>query len=125
MARDAQRHDGGTGWLYVAMGVVAVAFLATMSAVTAALGPVAIPIWGLGVIGAIFIANGPIGKAIGRKIAGGDVEAPVQVEVPEEVYAELDELRARMLEMEERQDFAERLLAQRSEVNRLDEGGTA
>lgn len=124
MARDAQRHEGGTGWLYVGMGVVAVAFLGTMAGITEDLGPVAIPIWGLGVVGAIFIANGPIGKAIGRKIVGGDVEAPVQVEVPEEVYAELDELRARMLEMEERQDFAERLLARRSEQGGAEGGST-
>lgn len=125
MARDAHRPEGGTGWLYVAMGVVAVAFLGTMAGITEALGPVAIPIWGLGVGGAIFIANGPIGKAIARKISGGEVDAPAAVEVPEELYAELDELRARLLEMEERQDFAERLLAQRSDVNRPDEGGAA
>lgn len=121
---DGRGREVGTGWLYIAMGVVAVAFLGTMAGVTEALGPVAIPIWGLGVIGAIFIANGPIGKAIARKISGGEVDAPAVVEVPEEVYAELDELRARMLEMEERQDFAERLLAQRSEA-RLDDGGAA
>lgn len=122
MARDS-RSDGGTGWLYIAMGIVGVAFLGTMASITEDLGPVAIPIWGAAVIGLIFIANGPIGKAIGRKIAGGEVDAPAQVEVPEEIYAELDELRARMLEMEERQDFAERLLAQRTDAARPDHGG--
>lgn len=123
MARDARSE--GTGWLYVALGIVAVAFLGTMASITEDLGPVSIPIWGAGIIGAIFIANSPIGKAIARKIAGGELEAPAVVEVPEEVYAELDELRARMLEMEERQDFAERLLAARPENERPADGGMA
>lgn len=125
MAADDNRRDGGVGWLFVGMGVLAIAFLGTMMGVTEALGPASIPIWGAGILGGIFIANGPIGKAIGRKISGGDHEGPQPAEVPEEVYAELDELRARMLEMEERQDFAERLLAQRNESSPPDAGGTA
>jgi hypothetical protein len=44
------------------------------------------------------------------------------LDVPSEVYAELDELRARVLELEERQDFAERLLADRSGQGTSDGG---
>ena len=122
---DRQGKDAALGWMFVAMAVAVVAFVGAMTEVTSQIGAASIPIWGLGVAGAIFIANGPIGKAIGRKISGGDPEAPAIADVPEEVYAELDELRARMLEMEERQDFAERLLAQRPEPARPDEGGAA
>jgi hypothetical protein len=80
-------------------------------AVTGMLGPAAIPIWGaVGVFGWLTL-NGPVGQALGARIRGEVEGDPV---VPEEVYAELDDLRTRLLEMEERQDFAERLLAEKA-----------
>ncbi len=97
------------------MGAIGVCYIVTMLNITADLGPVSIPIWGATLMGLIFLANSPIGKAVARRIAGAPLEAPAQVQVPDEVYAELDEMRARLLEVEERQDFAERLLAQRSD----------
>lgn len=59
----------------------------------------------LGIGGAI-VLRGSIGKALAERIRNG-----VQVEGPPEVIAELDDLRGRVLELEERLDFAERLLA--------------
>ena len=50
------------------------------------------------------ILRGPVGKALAQRLEGG--EAP-----PEEVLAELDDLRHRLSELEERVDFSERILA--------------
>lgn len=120
---DRATRDGGRGWLFVALAVVGVAYFGTMADVTSELGAASIPIWGATLVGMILLANSAIGKAIGRKIAGPDPDAHQQLDVPDEVYAELDELRARLLEMEERQDFAERMLAARPAADRLDHGG--
>ena len=68
----------------------------------------AIPV---GIVGAIasVIALGPFGRAIAKRIEG----APADPEaLPEPVAVELEELRGRLGELEERVDFSERLLAQ-------------
>lgn len=60
------------------------------------------------------IARGPIGIAIGaaiRKIAGVDQPTALPSEV-DAVRAGLDQMRRQLGELAERQDFAERLLAQ-------------
>lgn len=61
--------------------------------------------------GAMFLlAISPVGRAIAdriRRAAPADIEA--------EVYAELDGLRAEVSELQERVDFAERLLADQRE----------
>ena len=73
------------------------------------LGPASIPIW-LGVAGAAWlISKGAIGEAIAMRLRGGAGE------LPEETLIELDDLRARVAELEERQDFSERLLAAKNE----------
>ena len=89
------------------------ATLGALSGVTARIGPAAIPIW-FTVAGAVFfIARGPIGQALARRISG-DTPEDAALEVPPELYAELDELRARVGELEERVDFSERILAQKN-----------
>lgn len=67
----------------------------------------AIPVGILLVLGATAAAalRGPIGRAISRRLEG---ETPL---ASDDVIAELEDLRARMLELEERVDFSERLLA--------------
>lgn len=52
-----------------------------------------------------------IGKATAARIAGRDDYAALRAGL-ESSLAELDEMRARVLDLEERVDFAERLLAQ-------------
>lgn len=94
----------------MAVGAV-VAFLA-LAAVTAMIGAASIPIWGMAMGGAAIIFRGPVGKAIGRRIAGEDAGG-VLPELPAEILDELDGLRHRVAELEERVDFSERLLAQR------------
>ena len=59
----------------------------------------------LGVVG-VTIFKGPVGKAIGRRISEG-----TPTSASPELMMELDDMRSRMLELEERLDFAERMLA--------------
>jgi hypothetical protein len=117
-----ERHDA-SGYLYMALGFSMIGLVIGLAMVTRMIGPASIPIWGAALIALMVLGNGPVGKAIARRI-GGEPAAPAgTLEVPEELYAELDELRARMLEMEERQDFAERLLSVRPDAERLSPGG--
>lgn len=95
-------------------GVVPVA-LALMFA-TSQLGAAAIPIWMVAGLAAWLISRGPIGEAISLRLRGGLDQAPHS----EETLAELDDLRARVAELEERQDFTERMLAQKGEPARVE-----
>ena len=70
-------------------------------------------------IGGTVVLRGPLGRAIARRIEGA---AAPEVDV-EPVLQELDEVRARMLELEERMDFTERLLAREREPVALPPGG--
>ena len=115
MPGDKSGGNDSAGYLYMALGLSVIGLVIGLSMVTRIIGPASIPIWGASLLAMIFIANGPVGKAIGRRISAEVPESPQGNELSEAVYAELDELRARMLEMEERQDFSERLLANRAE----------
>jgi len=64
------------------------------------------------------IFRGPIGAAIAERIRGGPLAAEDSA-----IAAEVDHLRGRLAEVEERLDFAERLLAQAREADQLP-GGT-
>ena len=75
----------------------------------------AIPVGVLGAIAAAVILRGPVGEALAARLHGGSETA-----VPsEEVLGELDELRGRVLELEERLDFTERLLTQTRDASAL------
>lgn len=104
-------HGGGNAPLFTALGVGAVVAFLALAAVTSMIGPASIPIWGIALGGAAVIFRGPVGKAIARQI-GGDEPGTMPAELPGEILGELDELRTRVLELEERVDFSERLLAQ-------------
>ena len=75
--------------------------------------PFAVPVGIVGAISAAIILRGPLGKAIARRLEGGQAPAG------DEVYAELDDLRHRMVELEERLDFTERLLTQARDGGRV------
>jgi hypothetical protein len=62
-------------------------------------------------VAAVFILRGPLGKALADRIGG---RAPDAREV-RELRGEVDELRQQLGEVQERLDFAERLLAQQRE----------
>ena len=71
-------------------------------------------------IGAIYIL-GPIARAFARRIEGKSVDPAVQEELRalRDSAAEVDTLRDRLMELEERVDFAERLLAKAPQPERL------
>jgi hypothetical protein len=72
----------------------------------------AIPVGILGAIAGAVVLRGPVGKALASRIEGRTLG---EVAPPEEVLVELDDLRHRVLELEERLDFTERMLTQSRE----------
>ena len=74
--------------------------------------------------GSIFLlAISPVGKAIADRIRHGAQPLGAGGTEPE-VLNELEQLRADVGELQERVDFAERLLAQKQAAGELKEGGT-
>ena len=67
-------------------------------------------------VGAVLILRGPLGKAFAERIAGrsGHDEEDLQA-----LRTEVDDLRTRLAETEERLDFAERLLSAQREPDQL------
>lgn len=104
------------GWGMVAFAVVGIAAFASLSEVTEKIGPSSIPIWLAAFVAGTILLRGPLGQALVDRIrGGGQLSAAGELEL-EELRARLAELEARserMVELEERVDFAERLLAQR------------
>ena len=104
----------------IATGVaVTAAALATGFAIVAVnlgLG-FAIPVGIVALISAGVVFRGPLGQALARRLEGGTVQQADQ----EALLHALDEVRGRMAELEERVDFAERLLSQSREPDRLRE----
>ncbi|UCF41411.1 MAG: hypothetical protein JSW43_03515 [Gemmatimonadota bacterium] len=72
-------------------------------------------------VGAVLIFRGPLGRAIGERIAGRprDLEQSAESEA---LRGEVDELRWRLTELEERLDFTERVLAQHKQGGQLPPG---
>lgn len=76
---------------------------------------------GAAAVGLLF---GPIGAALARRIGGRadpDVHAEIDA-VRDGMTAEVDQLRSRLTEVEERLDFAERLLASERSLHQLPGG---
>lgn len=72
----------------------------------------------VGGIASVIILRGPLGRALADRISGrasaADRDAEQIRDLADRVVAELDDVRHRMMEIEERQDFAERMLAQQN-----------
>ncbi|HJQ67185.1 MAG TPA: hypothetical protein VJ816_12440 [Gemmatimonadales bacterium] len=66
-------------------------------------------------IATVFVLRGPLGRALADRIAGRHRNAGED----EALRADLDETRQRLVEVEERLDFAERLLAKQRESDRV------
>ena len=102
---DASKGGAAFAVMFIGLGTLwAYAFLSARLGIG-----FAIPV---GVVGALVIGvtlRGPLGQALARKL--GLREASPD-EVTGQMLGELDELRARLQELEERVDFSERLLAQ-------------
>ncbi len=89
---------------------IAMVGIAAYAVMAIRLGPgFAIPVGIIGALASAAILAGPIGKALAQRM--GLRNPPAPNEVPDQVLGELDELRIRMQELEERVDFSERLLA--------------
>jgi len=85
------------------------------------LGPFLVPMTLFISGAAVLIFRGPLGKAIGERIAGRSVAVADPAE-SEALHHEIDELRYRLSEVEERLDFTDRLLSQSQARNELGEG---
>jgi hypothetical protein len=72
-------------------------------------------------VAAVLVLRGPLGKAIADAIAHRTSSLPGarQTADRERLEAEVAELRQRVAELEERQDFTERLLVQQRDRSRL------
>jgi len=87
------------------------------------IAPFLVPITMFLTVGAVLIFRGPLGKAIGERIAGGSRHLPSEhAPETEALRAEVEELRWRLGELEERQDFTERILARNREGGQLPPG---
>lgn len=64
-------------------------------------------------IAAVLIFRGPLGKGLGERLAGRAADAE-DLAAREALRAEVEELKGRLAELEERMDFGERLLAERA-----------
>ena len=77
---------------------------------------------GAAAVGLLF---GPIGSALARRLVGrsepGDAHAEIE-EMGARMTAEVDDLRNRLAEVEERLDFAERLLARGGQADQIPGG---
>lgn len=86
------------------------------------LGMVLVPIAFLFSIAAVLILLGPVGRGLGEWVAGRRKESGDSQQVWQ-LSVELAELRQRVSELEERLDFAERLLVQQRDRPRLEGEG--
>ncbi len=77
----------------------------------------------LGLFAACAVVLYPLMRALGRRLEGrgaaGDPALAATVEDLRQRMAELEAMQHRVMELEERVDFTERLLSQRREVERL------
>lgn len=71
------------------------------------------------VIGVTIVLAGPLGKALAERIRGRSRQAATPSDGETQLAEELDQLKRRMAEIEERVDFHERLVARDREADRL------
>jgi len=77
-------------------------------------------------VASIFILRGPLGRALAKRIEGSkavDDETAHRLEELESRVQTVELTQERMLELEERVDFAERLLAREKDVPRVGRPG--
>ena len=85
------------------------------------IAPFLVPITLFLTIGAVAIFRGPLGKALGERIAGRPRELDHSAE-SDALRGEVEDLRWRLTELEERLDFTERVLARHKEQGQLPPG---
>ena len=78
-----------------------------------------IPIISILTFGAIFISRGPIGQAMARRLSGHSADEPSDEIL--ELREQVELLRTEIGDVQERLDFAERLLARGRDPERIPE----
>ena len=73
-------------------------------------------------VAGIIVLKGPIGKAIADRIGGRATPPTDGGQETGALLGELEEVRYRLAEVEERLDFTERVMAQRQQVGELPRG---
>jgi len=82
--------------------------------------PFMVPITMFVTIGAVIILRGPLGKALGERLAGRT--SAVDNAEAGALRAEVEEMRYRLTDLEERLDFAERMITSAREAGKLTPG---
>lgn len=104
---DHDKNEWITG-AFVGIGLAGMGLGGGLAAASATMGPPAIAVWGIAMAMVAVIVKSPVAAAFAKRLSERGAHDAV---VPDEVYGELDELRTRVLELEERQDFSERMLS--------------
>lgn len=107
-------------------GILAAGLLAMVS-LTSQIGSAVVPIWFFLSVMAVAISFSPLGKAMAARVRDGTGLGGESLPLGEgesngllnSVYAEIDQLQERIAELEERQDFTERILASRNQSGDL------
>ena len=87
------------------------------------IAPFLVPITMFLTIGAVLIFRGPFGKALAERMAKGDRQMSTgDAGETEALRAEVEDLCWRLGEVEERLDFAERVLARHKDAGQLPPG---
>jgi hypothetical protein len=81
------------------------------------MGPFDAIAFGMLCLGLVKIINGPLARAMADRLRGRAASEPDSA-----MLAEVDQLRERLAEVEERLDFAERLLARGSQPDQIPGG---
>lgn len=76
----------------------------------------------MAVVAGIFFGTRPLVAAIARRISRDPAPNALPDGAIEDLHAELDEARGRIAALEERVDFAERMLAKQQDPSRLGPG---
>ncbi len=100
------------GSAFVGIGLAGMGLFGALAASSAVMGPASIPVWGIAMLIVFGAVRSPMGKAFAERLSG---KAGDHAALPPELFAELDDLRNRLAELEERQDFTERVLTQKAD----------
>jgi hypothetical protein len=107
------------GVAFLGIGLGCLGAFGGLAAASATMGNGSIPLWFGVIAGGVLLGKSPIALALAKRVA--DAKDPDAIENHEAMYEELDEVRGRLNELFERQEFSERLLA--SKKDEIDSAG--
>ncbi len=108
--------DTEGGGIALAITLMAIVGVAAFTIVAVRVGEgFAIPVGVVGFIAAAVVLRGPLGKALARRLEG-----VTEVAETGPLLEQMDEMRGRLAELEERLDFTERVLTQQREPGKIE-----